>query len=709
VDACSSPPDHGITRDWEWEQSNIDTDDMSGKKSPYDYDTKDESTSAARSGAKGIFHVRSPAAASASGADRRMDALGVSTDSTDHSTGTVDLPTISVSEDELHDTMSDISIGECDEIQELDAADEDTIGVSASVTGRCEDLRRKPPVMKKVSSNPSIATKSTIKTRVRDLSGRVKGMFAGLRRSRDNVSEVSKIIASAGPGDHPDTVTIELKQLEEIRKKEMDLKKKEEQLKKQEAANKKEEAAHRKEEEKKKSDEEKQRKAEEKRLRMEHEKLSQKEQELLRKEQENAERIAKKEQEVARKELEVTAREALLEKRLADFDRRCRELEQQAREEKAMLEREKDLIRRERISLSGAEMASRETSLSPIRPSKSENELGNDAENEPPKPPRKKYESRENLSLWTDSRRKLPPPPRPPLPIPSKKLRSCTPDPSITTSPIRSPQRIPSPQHQHEVKADISVRSAMTTTTTSSSLTTTQLMKTAPTSPALFRITPTSSSSSTLYCSDFVDMPHDDDATLRGSIERDRYDAKSFYKMIVLQWRARHPRRILKQFRPRPENRSSSSVRYGNSSPRLLYANTSSIYQNTGIYSRPVTPVIDPPPRGHYNQPSEVIYAVPHKHPVDQLRCYNYRIRRRKEFYSPHAEGEEEENPYDEIIYPIPAGNDMFPLAPPRTRRGRSRSNVAVCGDDACSRESSAARTDTDVSITVSSTEPAES
>ncbi|MCP6318741.1 hypothetical protein NL491_27750, partial [Klebsiella pneumoniae] len=86
------------------------------------------------------------------------------------------------------------------------------------------------PVIKKVSSNPSIATKSTIKTRVRDLSGRVKGMFAGLRRSRDNVSEVSKIMASAGPGDHPDTVTIELKQLEEIRKMEMELKKKEEQL-----------------------------------------------------------------------------------------------------------------------------------------------------------------------------------------------------------------------------------------------------------------------------------------------------------------------------------------------------------------------------------------------------------------------------------------------------------------------------------------------
>lgn len=648
-----------------------------GKKSPYDYDTKDEPTTS-RSG-KGIFHVRPPASTpTADTAASRMDALGVSTDSTDHENSTVDLPTISVSEDELHDTMSDISGADCDELQELDAADESTIGVSASMTGSCGELSRKPPAIKKVSSNPSIATKSTIKTRVKDLGGRVKGMFAGLRRSRDNVSEVTKIMASAGPGDHPDTVTIELKQLEEIRKKEMELRKKEEELKKLESVKKKEEANHRKEEEKKKAEEEKLRKVEEKRIKVEQEKLSMKEQELLRKERENEERITRKEQEVARKEREVTAREALLEKKLLDFDRKCKELEQQARLEKAKIEQEKDLIRRERISLSGVEMTSRETSLSPIRPSKSENELNNET-SEPPKPPRKKYESRENLSSWKDSRRKLPPPPRPPLPIPQKVKSSSPASPvgqASITSPIRPSARIP---QQHDAKADMSIRSAMTT---SSSLTTTQMMKTAPTSPTLFRITPTSSSS-TLYCSDFVDIPLDDDATLRGSIERDRFNAKSFYKMIVLQWRARHPRRILKDH-PRPSEKGTGR----GCSPR--YANTS-IYQNTRIYSRPVTP-IDPPPRGHYNQPTEVIYAVPHKHPVDQLRCYNYRVRRRKEFYSPYTD----ENPYDEIIYPIPAGSDIYPLAPPRMRRGKSRSNIALCGLET-SRESSTTRTDTSI------------
>ena len=659
-----------------------------GKKSPYDYDTKDEPTT--RRSEKGIFHVRSPAPSSAAEtAANRMDALGVSTDSTDHENSTVDLPTISVSEDELHDTMSDISGEDCEELQELDEADETTIGVSASLTGSCEELGRKPPAIKKVASNPSLVTKTTIKTRVKDLGGRMKGMFAGLRRSRDNVSQVSKIMASAVPGDHPDTVTIEFKQLEEIRKKEMELKKKEEELKKQESAKKKEDASHRKEEEKRKAEQEKLKRAEEKRIKMEQEKLSVKEQELARKERENEERMSKKEQDVARKEREVTAREALLEKRLADFDRRCKDLELQAREEKAKIEQEKELIRRERISLSGAEAASRETSLSPIRPAKSENELNADP-NEPPKPPRKKYESRENLSLWKDSRRKLPPPPRPPLPIP-KKLKSSPPVPGgeEASGQVRPSARIP---QLHDVKADMSTRSVMTT---SSSLTTTQLMQTAQTSPTLFRITP-ASSSSTLFCSDFVDIPHDDDATLRASVERGHFNAKSFYKMIVLQWRAKHPRRILKENR-RPENRTGGA---GRSSPQ--YTNTS-IYQNTRIYSRPVTP-IDPPPRGHYNQPAEVIYAVPHKHPVDQLRCYNYRVRRRKEFYSPFTD----ENPYDEIIYPIPAGSDVYPLAPPRMRRGKSRSNIALSGTTETSRESSTARTETSVTIS-SMTEAAES
>lgn len=645
-----------------------------GKKSPYDYDTKDGEKAKTMPSGKGIFHVR-PLPVSSSTTDttaNRMETLGVSTDSTDHETSTVDLPTISVSEDELHDTMSDISGDGCEDLQELDAADESTIGVSASMGGSCEDLSRKPPAIKKVSSNPSIATKSTIRTKVKDLGGRVKGMFAGLRRSRDNVSDqVSKIIASAAPGDHVDTVTIELKQLEEIRRKEMELKKREEGLKKQESVKKKEEASHRKEEEKRRAEEEKLKKAEEKRIKVEHEKLSLKEQELARKERENQERIARMEQEVTRKELEVTAREALLEKKFLDFDRRCKELDQQVREEKAKIEQDKDLIRRERISLSG-DAVSRETSLSPIRPSKSENELANDA-NEPPKPPRKKYESKENLSQWTDSRRKLPPPPRPPLPIP-KKIRPSSDAGEASTRPVRPSSLLP---QQH----DMSLRSMGSSATT----TTTQLMKTAPTSPTLFRITP-ASSSSTLFCSDFVDIPLDDDATLRANLERNRFDAKSFYKMIVLQWRARHPRRILKEPAAGRLADARQAGRTGcrNWSPR--YANTS-IYQETRIYSRPVTP-IDPPPRGHYNQASEVIYAVPHKNPAsDQLRCYNYRVRRRKEFYSPFTD----ENPYDEIIYPIPAGSDIYPLAPPRMKRHRSRSNVALSGTATTSRESSTA------------------
>ena len=661
-----------------------------GKKSPYDYDVPAKSSSSppsagrsnagTSSAASGIFHVRS--AANSPPEAKRMEGLGVSTDSTDHEASTVDLPTISVSEDELHDTISDISIDEvCEELQELDAADESTIGGGpSSMTGSCDEIRQKEKAstksgstVKKVSSNPSISTgggaysaysiRSKVKGlggKVKGVGGKVKGMLSGLHRSKSCASaDVSKIMSSATPGDHPETVTIEIKQLDEIRKKELELKQKEEELKKLESTRKKEQEA-------KKKEEEKQRKAEEKRIKLEMEKISAREQELQRKERENEEKLAKKEQEVMRKEREIEAREALLEKRMMDFERRCRDLEN----ERAKIADQQDMIRRERISLSGERSPVRDSPTT-LRPSKSENQLNGDNSNEPLRPPRKK-ESRENLSNWHESRRRLPPPPRPPLPIPTSKSQSPTPQQSDTVrrSPLLRPQQFIS-------STDQSIRSM-----TSSS---TQAMKTAPTSQpnTLFRISPTSSSS-TLYCSDFVDIPLDDDATLRADIQRSKFNAKTFYRMIVLQWRARHPRRVLKDDR----------IRNNRNNKQNLYANTG-FYSDTRIYSRPVTPLeggmIKAPPRGHYTQPEEVIYAVPHKlrpqNPDDELRSYNYRIRRRRDFFTPsHLQ---EENPYDEIIYPIPIRMETSPVRPPRTRR-TARTDLAI--DDSgpeTSRESS--------------------
>lgn len=658
----------------------------------------------------GIFKVR-PSTKTTSGVasstsnqasllQNRINTLGVSTDSTEPETSSMDLPTITVSEDELHDTMSDVSSNEGSELEDDGAGTAiASCGPSISARGSREDVR--PSKMKKASSNPSLITKSSIRSKVKVLGGKVKEVWGGissgmhLRRSPDDISsEVSKIISTSSPVKRggasvsdsgrpgmPEVVTIEVKKLVEIMKKDQELKRKEEEIKKLESQ-------HKKEGEWKKKEEQEKRKKDEKKMKAEEERLYRLEKELLKREKEDEEKLARKEMELIRKEKEISTREALLEKRMAEFERRCNELDIQMKQEKELIDREKENLRRDRVSLSGDNRSrDREGSLTyhvekdaTLRPSRSEDHLtGID-----PLRPRRKRDSQENLNQtqWNEYRRKLPPPPRPPLPRPPL-------DDTITAINPKKPkteetQRVPSPTTGQQ---SVTPPPHLTTTSITSAISGgDSSMKTALShltsgTPTLFRISPTSSSSS-IYCSDFMDIPFDVNGPARASVERDHFDPKLFYAMIVTEWRKKHPRRVLKETRlPLPPIPSRSHRSRTEQNEILLKKRQEIVKKHQDYNYDPYARARTPP---HFVVPStNVIYALPHKSHDDGLRSYNYRLQKKKDFYAPFFE----ENPYDELIFPIPPVGrgqtcmedfEIYPPVPPRMKRGRSKSNLRL-------------------------------
>jgi hypothetical protein len=580
-------------------------------------------------------------------------------ESTDHETSSVDLPTITVSEDQLHDTLSDVSDAEGSDLEEDIEVNVSNFGPSivgsSTALDNNEKTTSKPPSglsgfkshfsssnfpvfkrgLKRTSSNPSIetsTTRSSIKTKVKVLGGKFKEAWGGMSnaihmrsRSRDDVSaEVSKILREAekkretesasaagktrfcsgteSPGaSSADLVTVEVAKLHEIMKRDQELKRKEEELKKLEQLKQKESEERKKQEYKK--------------LKEEEERIRGKELELKKREKEDDDKYSRKERELQNKEKELLTKEALLEKRMQEFKRRCEDLDRQIKNEKEAIDQEKESIRRQRISLSRVDLSStgrERRSKSPDRSlgQESVETLTNQSikkaaqsqdaldrkTGDPPRPPRTRgsFRSKGNVSLvdgesaienqgqeriprresWSEYRKKLPPPPRPPLPRPnlvdsmnygrstssldltsvtsatSASMKTALKDspstalfrfsPTSSTDKSRDKRRhdsdviIPSPFIQRDGDTSIHERISL-----NSSLLIPEQSRVS--------ISPnTVSSASTLYCSDFVDIPFDDDGTLRPGFKSHPFDPKLFYSRIVQEWRKNHPRRILK-------------------------------------------------------------------------------------------------------------------------------------------------------------------
>ena len=784
-----------------------DEENEGGKKSPYEFDVSDPSKN---SKGRGIFRIRSKVAesktnttstsqvnadratATTSIPDPMIATLGFSIDSTEPETSSVDLPTITVSEDELHDTISDVSEAEASDL-EVDPERTSTVGPSVSAIGSCSGLESsseknpvgKPPLtgfrshlpfgsrgMKRVSSNPSISTKSSIKSKVKVLGGKVKEVWGGMTgnrsRSRDDIStQVSKVLkeardtpsAASSPGFDavststsigPEVIVIEVKKLEDIMKRDQELKRKEDELRKLEVLKKKEA-------EDKKKEEEAKRKLEEKKIKAEEERIRQKQQELSR-----------KDSVLTKKEIDILSKEALLEKRMKEFERRCQELDQQIKQEKEMIDFEKGNLRRQRIFMSGVDLSRDRRSKSPDRslgqesietitnqmdknaltqaaqsqeglnqvkrPPRTRSSLGSKTDVSVPLPDAKEEVNKEaHRQSWSEYRKKLPPPPRPPLPrpvipdttnysgrveSPSQDLTSITSN--TTTSMKTAREELSSPSalfgdsptssstditkqetdgsRVSDIKSD---KDNLRTQTAGDHL------------QSVSQKNPVSSTSS-LFCSECLDIPLDTHASVHPDLKDSFFDPRLFYSKIVSDWKERHPRRILKEGsgklpppHPSKKTRLHQQRMVLERKKQQLQTSSTRLYSTPSTRSLAVSGYNEPVSRIQHHCPqekswNEPIYAVIQKKPVagpsllnyqfqdnfrqpqNDLRSYNYRLQRRKQFLCPMYV---EENPYDELIFPI-HGFELYPFSdnlspgppptpPPRMNRGRSiRSNL---------------------------------
>lgn len=635
----------------------------------------------------GIFKVReSPGKLAPTSKQEILANLGVSTDSTEPETISVDLPTITVSEDDLHDTFSDLDTESDADLEDLEKIGREMAAAPSPIESEPTESpvtisAGKPPAgpstsWKRIGSNPSLATSSHSRShsirekvkefggKVKDVSGKVKGIIvSNLRRSHEDVSTRSSTPSASTMVSAGDESSKKL----ELKKKELELKKKEKEIKELESTKKKEDEKAKK-------------------LRKEEEdKLAKWEQEIKKKEKETNDRLKAKEELLAKKEKEIATREANLAKKQAEFDAMCKQIQAKIDAERQSLMNNKDGI--------SLRASSPNYETVPSRVCGSVSQLNID---EPNKPPRSTLTTKAGSPTSSsspaaskdDPRRRLPAPPRPPLPPVSSSPVAASASASATTSSSSTTKTEP-------IYARVLPKPPKTDQTSITKLTTSQVssnvshsissqsttMKTAPTAPqssTLFRISPASSNESTLYCSDFVDIPLDDDATLRGSVQNGTFDPKTFYRMIVARWKASHPRRILKQTPPprTPRSRTCSPIVgiFGHRSDHhrihdgdsfggsILNVAAHRVKTNANVHStkQGVT---------YYSSP-------PSRQPIYQV-VSNYRLQRRKEFYSPM-----EENVYDELIFPIgpsgglTAGGPAIsfyhqPLPPPRTKRNK--------------------------------------